>query len=97
MKKMTDNEIIKALECCVGNKGCDDCPLYAKESCFVVEEKALLDLINRQKAENERLNKKIKIIKFELKYYLATNEESGVVFFPKYSLDNLLKEMEEEE
>ena len=55
-KKLTDNEIKKALECCVKNKGCDDCPLYAKESCFVVEGKAILDLLNRQKAEIERLN-----------------------------------------
>lgn len=52
---MTDNEIKKALECCAKNKGCDDCPLYAKESCFVVEEKALLDILNRKDAEIERL------------------------------------------
>ena len=50
---MTDNEIIKALECChMKGKTCDDCPTNDFE-CFRLEEMAL-DLINRQKAEIER-------------------------------------------
>ena len=50
---MTDNEIIKALECCV-NADCENCP--SKTICdsdterFVVK---VFDLINRQKAEIE--------------------------------------------
>ena len=54
---MTDNEIIKALECCAYNSVCDGCPLRefcktAKPSEFY---KLIIDLINRQKAEIERL------------------------------------------
>ena len=54
---MTDEQIIKALECCkIGN--CDDCPFYGiKEDCDVELPEEALDLINRQKAEIERLQK----------------------------------------
>lgn len=57
---MTDNEIIKALECCSFDdvKKCDDCPYYEKETkTYCVNDliKDTLDLINRQKAEIERL------------------------------------------
>ena len=51
---MTDNEIIKALECCIAGQ-CADCPLKAG---FCNEQVAMahaVDLINRQKVENERL------------------------------------------
>ena len=55
---MTDNEIIKALECCASvDDGClTDCPLYdGDDSCFSTLLKPILDLINRQQAEIERL------------------------------------------
>ena len=55
---MTDNEIIKALECCVdwcGNVSCWDCPLKNTGCIHFDKLKETLDLINRQKAENERL------------------------------------------
>ena len=52
---MTDEQIIKALECCK-HDDCDNCP-----NCFGNCESNLathsLDLINRQKAEIERLEK----------------------------------------
>ena len=53
---MTDNEIIKALECCCGtaHDSCRDCP-YSDIGCEDELEKDALDLINRQKAEIERL------------------------------------------
>jgi FtsZ-binding cell division protein ZapB len=55
---MTDNEIIKALECCVNIEGdCEsDCPLYefCEEISYTMV-KAVFDLINRQKAEVEFL------------------------------------------
>ena len=55
---MTDNEIIKALECCFGGEGLcprQQCPFY--EKCKNDESLAMyaLDLIKRQKAEIERL------------------------------------------
>ena len=67
---MTDNEIIKALECCEHRNidgealpNCYDCPMWSycnvqvadiKEGRTLLFAKAL-DLINRQKAEIERL------------------------------------------
>lgn len=58
---MTDEQIIKALECCT--KGttsdvCVDCPLRTTDICTEEENgvlKLALDLINSQKAEIERL------------------------------------------
>ena len=60
---MTDNEIIKALECCKKaklNQDCLDlkCPFSTKYGCNIDSEdlrNEALDLINRQKAEIERL------------------------------------------
>lgn len=72
---MTDNEIIKALECCISNKcTCSECSYeytkhikneefevmsngksYDEWSCDEWLKCDLLDLINRQKAEIERL------------------------------------------
>lgn len=51
---MTDNEIIKALECCACSDGCENC-LYAKQCDGVEHLTNALDLINRQKAKNEAL------------------------------------------
>ena len=55
---MTDNDIIKALDIC-GNKGidieCAECPYCRHFDCGADSAKDALDLITRQKAENERL------------------------------------------
>lgn len=62
---MIDKEIIKALECCQTQyaKNCKDCPYekYKKPyisttTCSSQMRADLLDLINRQMAEIERLN-----------------------------------------
>ena len=57
-KKLTDDEIVKALECCEDdeNVNCEDCPLV-RESCAVIRKYAL-DLIHRLQSENERLKKR---------------------------------------
>ena len=59
---LTDNEIIKALECHIGKnpKRCELCA-YTAYGCDCLEKLhfALSDLINRQKAENERLHEVI--------------------------------------
>ncbi len=59
---MTDNEIIKALECCGSNgwgeedvRPCDNCPMQECEDCEVELPDYALNLINRQKAEIEKL------------------------------------------
>ena len=60
---MTDNEIIKAMQCVIGNDvSCSECE-YQKAlpfpSCRRMCAKNALDLINRQKGEIERLQKNI--------------------------------------
>lgn len=55
----TDNEIIKALECCIKNDliQCKICPYYDMEQkCRRVLRNDVLDLLNRQRAEIERLS-----------------------------------------
>jgi hypothetical protein len=66
---MTDNEIIKAMECCSCNSvdDCDDCPRFDVDDkttvdCMCCLMREALDLINRQKAEIERLQKDINVV-----------------------------------
>lgn len=63
---MTDNEVIKALECCAyweNDKSCEDCPANTYGfSCANRMAKYALNFINRQKAGIERLKKKNKIL-----------------------------------
>ena len=57
-KKLTDEEIVKSLECCAVEpcEDCGNCPRFTKEKlCHKANAKQSLDLINRQKAEIERL------------------------------------------
>jgi hypothetical protein len=65
---MTDEQIIKALECCSGNTmdDCEDCPrccddVLSTPECMCKLMRDALDLINRQKAENERSQNIIKV------------------------------------
>lgn len=58
--KFTDDEIIKAAECCFLEKRCEGCPLdrgVGDASCIKDLHSAVLDLFNRQKAEIEKLEK----------------------------------------
>ena len=51
---MTDNEIIKALECCANGK-CGECPLFKEDCGDDIICKNALDLITRLQEENETL------------------------------------------
>ena len=58
---MTDNEIIKALECCKDPEctSCKECPAYEiYKDCMGCVLSEAIDLINRQKAEIEDLKDK---------------------------------------
>jgi hypothetical protein len=57
-KKLTVSEIVKALECCVNEKTCKNCP-YSGRSCMTPLKRDTLDLINHLQAENESLNLRI--------------------------------------
>ena len=63
-KKLTDSEIVKVLECCVTYEFCTECPLVDNCPSDYSLLKSALDLINRQKAEIERLNKQLEEFKF---------------------------------
>lgn len=59
-KKLTDEEIIEALDLCTQQNGsipCYDCPCWNddEQKCEGIDYTATLGLINRQKAEIERL------------------------------------------
>lgn len=59
---MTDNEIIKALHCkCGGEMVCISCHYYARyPDCDRYAVRDALSLINRQQAEIERLERRVK-------------------------------------
>jgi hypothetical protein len=70
---MTDNEIIKALECCADSPSyeyCSEC-LYgectSKKGCLSELMEDTIALINSQKAEIERLRREAKIDEIEIK------------------------------
>lgn len=80
---MTDNDIIKALECCGVKGSCTGCYFNthkAEDICARIVIQKALDLINRQKAEIERLQK--------AKYIYST------VDYCAEDLDKALKEIE---
>lgn len=76
---MTDNEIIKSMQCVIGNEMlCSECT-YQKvlpfPSCRMMCAKNALDLIDRQKAENERLEKELMKCKLEKEMLYQNVEE----------------------
>ena len=57
-KKLTDEEVIEALACCVKGETCTTCPYFIKRIDCVYQRRAesdALDLIHRLQAENEQL------------------------------------------
>lgn len=64
-KKFTDEEIIKALECCISTtteEACAGCPFNKQKLCDKDQwalERYALDLINRQRTEIERLKSEL--------------------------------------
>lgn len=77
-KKMTDKEIVKALKLCANglcNKNCPAWNLETESECQDYMNKLVLNLINRQKAEIERLKKSNKNILFVNDQVIARNDE----------------------
>ena len=76
---LTDNEIIKALECCCKNNNCEGCPLdYLTFSSQCASELIIksLDLINRQNSEIERLQKEANLVSIQFQDIQERQEES---------------------
>ena len=62
MKKFTDEQIIKALECCstdVQENPCPKCAFYNKHRCSTLMLNAASDIINRQKVKIKSLKQMI--------------------------------------
>jgi hypothetical protein len=65
-RKFTDEQIIKALEHCTSSttsEACNGCPFYDTDVCIEMDNALniyALDLINRQRAEIERLHSEVK-------------------------------------
>ena len=83
---MTDNEIIKAMQCVIGNGvSCSECE-YQKAlpfpSCRRMCAKNALDLTNRQAAEIERLRNRNKFLEIEYK-------NQGNLFWARVQTSNL--------
>ena len=89
---MTDNEIIKSLECCISSStalACFKCPMAKNRECYgsntninrLVAENAL-NLINRQRAEIERRKKD--------KYLIEENGE--IELLPRTDIEEIKSE-----
>ena len=80
MSKLTDNEIMKVLECCFSNdfEKCEDCPLKNKKdvlfSCMPIKQKLILDLINRKNAKIEDLSYKLAGVMHSVDKWLEGDE-----------------------
>ena len=83
--KLTDNEIVEAMKRCIAND-CEEtgCPLYNEADtyamCVTILLEKTLDLINRQKAEIERLTSTQEILKKRLdtsEYAMQDKEETS--------------------
>ena len=55
--KLTDNEIKKALECCIVKTNCNGCPQLGKKQCLEEALENALDLINRLEARYKSVKK----------------------------------------
>ena len=76
--KLTDNEIKKALECCAvqGHFVCNECPAFVNSKCTGTH-KAVLDLINRLQAENERKKENVSRLQSVLLRFMEEISEWG--------------------
>ena len=87
---MTDNEIIKALECCLlsneqQESRCEDCPMEVSHAiCQELLAFHALDLINRQKAEIEDLKTQRRVLAVcwkDTRKYLKTAKSEAIKEF----------------
>lgn len=91
---MTDEQIIKALECCNkcdNGKGCFGCPYrqYCPD-CLRRRNEDTIDLINRQKEEIQRLDNQVAINKGAMRAYREAFEnahDEAVADFSHFLID----------
>lgn len=78
-KKLSDSEIIKALECCSveGHFVCNECPAWVESRC-IAKNKYILDLINRLQAKFIKEQNKNSKLRNERNHLQAENERLEV-------------------
>ena len=81
---MTDNEIIKALECC-NNCDCKCCPCNSDSECKGIDDAEILDLINRQQAEIDILKEENEQLYEEVKQANEYNEALRVASIKEFA------------
>lgn len=103
-KKLTDEEIVNALEICsieveVHDKDdCKECPYFIKKIDCVTgkrTEKDTLDLIQRQKAEIERLTEEVSTYILKAWFYYNKCKEYGIECFYDADLESQFKPAKE--
>ena len=77
---MTEEQIVKALECCIVHENCEGCPCAKDNSLYCLKAtcKNALDLINSQRAELERLKNAYKQCAWERDVF-AEDCKSGAI------------------
>ena len=90
--KFTEEDIIKALECCI-NEDCNNCP-YTFGNCGHNAMRNTLDLINRQKAEIERLTDSNNRLKEAVGQLL--NNDNGVELIKSEAIKEFAEKLKEE-
>ena len=83
---MTDQEIIKGLECLKGDKvRCSSCAYYSRgfATCWMTAGQDAIDLINRQQAKIERLKREIPCVSDLGKMYSEIRAEAVREFAEK--------------
>ena len=97
---MTDKDIIKALMCCHQVNGCERCPLRNDtDECEILNTYAL-DFLLRQKAEIERLQKRLDLAEQCISEVEDAAYRGGSNDYIDSAIDrynNLVKEMTEHE
>ena len=109
VNKLTDEQIVKALECCTTRNDCWGCPRHdsSVNACMELPMREVFDLIKRQKAEIERLKEKYDRARFNLqavlneradhseaiKEFIEWLQENGHINFSSEMRLNLVKEM----
>lgn len=85
---MTDNEIIKALECCKKDRfkpRCRKCPLSRYADCQIRLEHEIFPFVNRQRAEIERLHKEVGYWEAETKEARADIDQAVAESIKKFA------------
>lgn len=89
---MTDEQIIKALEICANDGDCKDCNINPHKGnygyCTSLAIKEALDLINRQKAEIEQLQKRIVFWREDMDYRPDEIKAEAIKEFAELKIGN---------